>query len=479
MDFDLSNYNNDELLNILDVNNSGDYSLENIFSLTKNSMESTKLDNKTENKEKIIDFLIKAFKRLSDHFNHDVPNYMLLELDRLKTKIMTNNEGLDNDPSNFVINHSVGGSGMYTDDDTDLVGGIRRVGNDRTGRSVEKKKFASLNPIKREVISRVLTVNTKYRNNYYGTKSSDFTFTIPNPIKNVTALKISNAELQNTYYPVSNYLKTNVFFIKLTNVNLDSSKIDSGLYKIELPEGNYNLQTAVDEINGISGFGLHAAKLMPTLDRMEDLADIIKVTLVPKTQKIVFSLANEDLKHYYKFDLDFTLPEDPERDIARNLGWLLGFKKPYYSFIEQVIDDVVIEAGYKSVELDTVKGVCVTHPGFQPEAPADFTGTKFFLIEVSDFNNNSIQSFYYPSTFNELNMKDLMGKIPNNVLATILFEDSYGPNNPTRFYQGPVNIEKLKIRLLDEHGIVIDLNNIDFTITFELEILNVHYKMIK
>ena len=72
-----------------------------------------------------------------------------------------------------------------------------------------------------------------------------------------------------------------------------------------------------------------------------------------------------------------------------------------------------------------------------------------------------------------------MGKIPNNVLATILFEDSYGPNNPTRFYQGPVNIEKLKIRLLDEHGIVIDLNSVDFTITLELEILNVHYKLIK
>lgn len=474
MDFDLSNYSNDELLNILDVNNSEDYSLENIFSLTKNSMQSTKLDN-NDNKENVLDFLIKAFKRLTRHFNYDVPNYMILELDRLKIKVMSNNDGLDNDPSNFIINHTVGGSGMYNEDDTDLVGNKRRVGTDRTGRSIEKEKFENLNPIKREVISRVLTINTKYRNNYYGTKSSDFTFTIPNPIKNVTALKISNAELQNTYYPVSNYLKTNFFYLKLNN--LGSGSVSSGTYKIELPDGTYNSTTMTDELNGTNNFGFAAAKFED--GSSVDLSSIIIATLDSRTQKIIIGFANVSFKSDYKFDIDFIIPDDPERDISRNLGWMLGYKKEYYSFDENVVSNKVIDAGYKDVELDTSKGICVTIPGFQPEAPADFTGTKFFLIEIGDFNNNSIQSFYYPTTFNELNMKDLMGKIPNNVLATILFEDSYGPNNPTRFYQGPVNIEKLKIRLLDEHGVVIDLNSVDFTITLELEILNVHYKLIK
>ena len=60
-----------------------------------------------------------------------------------------------------------------------------------------------------------------------------------------------------------------------------------------------------------------------------------------------------------------------------------------------------------------------------------------------------------------------------------MFEDSYGPTNPTRYYQGPVNIEKLHIRLLDEHGVVVDLNSVDFTLTFELEVLNVHYDMLE
>ena len=260
-----------------------------------------------------------------------------------------------------------------------------------------------------------------------------------------------------------------VFYIHLSNTQ---GEISTNIYKIEIPEGNYTSQQAVDAINGAGGFGLLRAKLND--NTILDISNIIQAKYDDRTKKIIFSLLDTD----YKFDLDFVLRGETERDIAENLGWLLGYHKPYYSFDTKTIDGKEYPASYKNIELDTSKNICVTIEGFQPEAPADFTGTKFFLIEVSDFNNNSIQSFYYPCTFNSLKMKDLLGKIPNNVLATILFEDSYGPTNPTRYYLGPVNIEKLKIRLLDEHGIVVDLNNVDFTLTFELETLNVHYEML-
>ena len=479
MDFDSSNYSTDELLNILEINKSGDYSLDNIFKLTKNSMDTTRLSDDMDNKEAILDFLIASFKKLCQHFQYDTPEYMNMELDRLKVKLLTNSNSMNtvlrNDPSNFVINQNISASGLYGLNDGKSVSQGRRVGVDRRdGRSVGKKKFKKINPIRREIYNSVLTINTKYRNNYYGTKSTDFLFTIPNSVKNVTALKISNAELQNTYYTVSNYLKTNIFYVHLTNVS-SALTIQTGMYKIEIPEGNYTSQQAIETINGVGNFGLKRAKLYSDLTLPPvDLSVIISCSYNAQTKKIVFSRLDPD----FTFDLDFELHGEPERDIAENLGWLLGFHKPYYSFDRKVIKGKTFEAMYKQVELDTLNGISITTEGFQPEAPADFTGTKFFLIEVNDFNNNSIQSFYYPSTFNSLKLKDLLGKIPNNVLATILFEDSFGPTNPTRYYQGPVNIEKLHIRLLDEHGVVVDLNNVDFTLTFELEVLNVHYEML-
>ena len=475
MDFDSTNYNTEELLNILEIGSGGNYSLENIFNSTKTTMDSTRLSDDNANKEELLDFLISAFKKLCNHFNYDLPEYMTLELDRLKVKLLTNNESLNNDPSNFVINQNIVHSGLYGIGSAMKEG--RRLGVDRRdGRTVSKKKFKKVNPISREIYNTVLTINTKYRNNYYGSMSTDFLFTLPNPIKNVTALKISNAELQNTYYTVSNYLKTNIMYINLKR--LSDTGINSGTYKIEIPEGNYTSEIVVQELNGENNFGFANAKLMPNLENTENLSDIIKATYDDKTKKVVIGFKNESFKNNYKFELDFVLHGEPERDIAENLGWLLGYHKPLYKFDEVFESGVLKHEGYKDIELNTMKGVSITIPGFQPEAPADFTGTKFFLIEVSDFNNNSIQSFYYPCTFNSLKMKDLLGKIPNNVLATILFEDSFGPTNPTRYYLGPVNIEKLKIRLLDEHGVVVNLNNVDFTLTFELEVLNVHYEML-
>ncbi len=41
----------------------------------------------------------------------------------------------------------------------------------------------------------------------------------------------------------------------------------------------------------------------------------------------------------------------------------------------------------------------------------------------------------------------------------------------TRRYNGPVNIRNLFIKIIDQYGIIIDLNNMDFSFTLELEIL--------
>ena len=48
--------------------------------------------------------------------------------------------------------------------------------------------------------------------------------------------------------------------------------------------------------------------------------------------------------------------------------------------------------------------------------------------------------------------------------------DSYIDTNP-RIYFGPTSINRLHIKLLDEFGRIVDLNNGDFSFSLELEIL--------
>ena len=120
--------------------------------------------------------------------------------------------------------------------------------------------------------------------------------------------------------------------------------------------------------------------------------------------------------------------------------------------------------------------------GFNPEAPFDCVGTKFFLLEVNDYNNNSpavlkynIQDKY---TFN---VKDILAQIPNrSTTDCIIFEDSSDRIFKSRNYFGPVKLNKLRIRLLDDNGRIINLNNADVVVSLEIESLDVPYKnMIK
>jgi hypothetical protein len=68
--------------------------------------------------------------------------------------------------------------------------------------------------------------------------------------------------------------------------------------------------------------------------------------------------------------------------------------------------------------------------------------------------------------------KNILARIPlregKNIVA---FDDGSDFIMKTRKYFGPVNMENLKISLLDEYGSVLKINQIDFSFSLELEIL--------
>ena len=108
------------------------------------------------------------------------------------------------------------------------------------------------------------------------------------------------------------------------------------------------------------------------------------------------------------------------------------------------------------------------------------SGTKFFLLVVNDFNKNAPQVLRYitddETSFSD---NDIMAKIPNTSLINeIIFEDSSDRIFKARRYFGPINLQKLQISILDEYGNVLDNNNGDIIVTFEIETLDSPYKNI-
>jgi hypothetical protein len=70
-----------------------------------------------------------------------------------------------------------------------------------------------------------------------------------------------------------------------------------------------------------------------------------------------------------------------------------------------------------------------------------------------------------------------LARIPNvSPTFSVVFEDSSDRVFKTRKYFGPVKLQKLRIRLLDENGRVIDLNGSEVVVSFDVEALEVPYK---
>ena len=148
-----------------------------------------------------------------------------------------------------------------------------------------------------------------------------------------------------------------------------------------------------------------------------------------------------------------------------NFGWLCGFQKPIYYY----------EKDYVGIQPSQANMIFLE--GFNPEAILDFTGTKFFLLEITDYNKNYSEVFKYNTHKRNINYKDILAKIPNTASTTnIIFEDSSDRIFKTRKYFGPVRISKIRIRLLDDFGRVVNLNGGDLIITLEIETLDMPYK---
>ena len=53
----------------------------------------------------------------------------------------------------------------------------------------------------------------------------------------------------------------------------------------------------------------------------------------------------------------------------------------------------------------------------------------------------------------------------------LIIDESNNALTKTRKYNGPVNIARLNIKILDKFGNIIDLNCMDYILTIEMEIL--------
>ena len=282
--------------------------------------------------------------------------------------------------------------------------------------------FTSINPIERKSVSRLVSIDTTFRPQYAYTKSSDFIYACPEYIKNVTSLKISSIEIQNSWYMFSDTPTNNISDTTTNNI------FNVGTTTIKITEGNYDA-TDITTPSVLTATDSTGSSVVVPITILVD-------SNTSKTTISSVSLAN--------FTLDFGVSG---LLLQQTAGWTLGFRKQTY----QGANTYVSEGSYgSSVENYFFVDVDDYHSNFLTDAVVSVT---------QGLNGNP---FYLGNT--------IMAKIPITTNAqTIVFNNGSDMLFKTREYFGPVKLERLRIRLLNKFGNVIDMNNNDYSIAFEMK----------
>lgn len=261
----------------------------------------------------------------------------------------------------------------------------------------------------KETYKRTLNIDTRFRENYYKTSSTDFHVSLPVRIKGVTKMKLCSLELPFTIYNISASQGNNVFYIDNT----------SPPATIHLPDGNYTTDMIQTEINR----QLAVTPVNAIVDK--------------KTKRVVLSSTTQ---------ITVRFKDSTTTNLQQTLGWMLGFRFAQYE----------------------------GNTSYVSEAPYILKSPRYIFLRIDDYNNTAndsmIGAFNSSITTNNILAKISNGEyLPDENIFLMTLEDKFVSGCKERTYSGPVDIEKLRIQLIDDFGRIVNLNGSDFSFSLEFE----------
>jgi hypothetical protein len=415
MNFDLNieNYSPQELIEMFDLPANYDSNILNSkeSKLRENIINNREIDNVTQ--QKTLNFLVEAKKIILNKKDEKNNSVNLLE------RAYNTNFSLKPTELESTSEHMV------------------QVRADSPYILSKPSEYAPgvINPLKRKVTIKNLNIDSRFRDNYYGSAASNFNVNLPIMFTHVATMTLNAIELPTSYYSVSKQYGNNFFNVIVNGV----------IGVVNLPEGNYSQKGIMECIN---------TELKTLVDLEPDFANVVfainlgnditgKVT--GSGQTIAGFNGNQPPSSTLElnFQLDRKGIDDRNTPLPLKLGWLLGFRN----------------------------GVYTNNVNYVSEGLVDVSGPKYVYLVVDDYNTSVNNNFY--SAFNSsLLNKNILARISvqtNQFNPFNLLEQNNLANITTpREYFGPVNIQALTIQLLDEYGRILQMNNMDFSFCLTL-----------
>jgi len=374
----------------------------------------------------------------------------------------------------------------------------------------------SLNPNLKNTISRFVNLDSQFRAFTSGTESSstDYTLDLSDPLTNVLSMRMYSYQIPYCWYVIDTDYGNTCFWITLIN--------DDGVtytVLIAVPPGNYTPKQFRDTLNTILN-GIFTNLPDPAVVYNENNGKLTlnldggSFTVTIDSVSVTFNINASTLITFF----DYTAQLQCETNcvnksfyLNQTLGWIMGFREASVyvdpsgntgtgivdlngtKYLILVIDDynqnhvnnglvsiteysnVLKLPSYYSPDLPYTCIAATPNDGINseytktqimlPSAPRTLTNSQLYTInEINkNRNNNTNHRAKAPTS------TDILAMIPikPTSLSTgaLIIEFSGSLQDNIRTYFGPVNIDRMRVKLLNDKGNVLNMNGADWCVT--------------
>ena len=375
-----------------------------------------------------------------------------------------------------------------------------------------------LNPNFKNKTTRIISVDSQYRQTIFpyanndviaSSFNTDYTFNLSERLQNVISIKVNSIQIPTSWHTFERSLGNTSFDCSGSNISIEPSNIS-------IEPGNYTIENLITEISN---------------NLLSNCSDV-SIELVPSNtinKKIQFtnsSTSEEKTITFYKnkgFTDGVVSSCGLGMKVNQNLGWNLGVRQepdsvgnisinikkeslfildvppdlygPKYFML--VIDDYnnnIVNNGLVNMKDTTSK---LSLPSYYNKASKSFDNSQNIECPV----NNSISSkspYMKKSSPRQLTQAQIysvneiitnrnkqsnrvVGPTTSNIMAFIPLKGitqlrpepyiDYGPSIQTneRTYFGPVDIERMRVKLVDDKGNLVNLNGHDWSFSLIVE----------
>lgn len=272
-----------------------------------------------------------------------------------------------------------------------------------------------------------LSIDTRFRDVYDSSLLADYTITLPERMNNVRSMEIESIEFPFFLENVSASRGNNCFQLKL-GTNEKTVIID---------DGNYTTTTLITEIqNKINALG-------SPFDNSGGTGIGFTITNNYAT------FTNNSTTTNCTLVFDKSDCSKPSVSLQSKIGWTLGYR----------LNEYTIPFG------DNKIGQSIINLNFDP---------YYFLI-IDEFSNANPHSFNAPLANSEISTQQIIGRItkPEGIESTNLLIADKNQNliADVRKYSNEINIQRLRVQIVNPFGKIINNNGIDFSFCLKFEYL--------